>query len=173
MLPEYADTLRLVEMDETPFREHRKHLVRDYAADKVRSGVWSEAEAEDRAAKEVDGLLPEGPATPDHFLYSVRDESIPAEVGMLWVSLRDSGRSLWIYDIIVHERFRRRGYATRILDLVEGKARELGAGKVELHVFGHNHGARALYEKMGYRPTSVIMAKLVSTEHPEANKPPH
>jgi len=167
MVPEYADALRLLEMDETPFREaHRRRLVRDYAADKVRAGVWSEAEAEDRAAKEVDGLLPEGPATPDHFLYSVRDESIPAEVGMLWISLRDSGRSLWIYDIIVHERFRRRGYATRLLDLVEDKARELRAGKVELHVFGHNPRARALYEKMGYQATSIIMAKQVSAEEP-------
>jgi RimJ/RimL family protein N-acetyltransferase len=155
--------VRLVEMDETPFREYRKHLVRDYAADKVRAGVWSRDEAEDRSASDVDGLLPEGTATRGHYLYSVRDESVPAEVGILWVSPRDSGRSLWIYDIIVHERFRGRGYASRILDLVEDKARELGARKVELHVFGHNHRARAIYEKLGYTATSIVMAKPVST----------
>ena len=153
-------------MDETPFREYRRHLIRDYASDKARAGAWSKAEAENRATTEVDGLLPEGPATRGHFLYSVRDESIPAEVGILWVSPRDSavGRSLWIYDIVVHEAFRRRGYASRILDLVEDRAREMGAGKVELHVFGHNHGARALYEKLGYTSTSIVMAKPVSTE---------
>ena len=149
-------------MDETPFREYREHLVRDYAADKVRAGVWTAAEAEDRSAKDIDDLLPEGTATRDHYLFSVRDESVPAEVGILWVSPRDSGRSLWIYDIIVHERFRRRGYGHRILGLVEDKARELGAEKVELHVFGHNRGARALYEKLGYTATSIIMAKPVS-----------
>jgi ribosomal protein S18 acetylase RimI-like enzyme len=152
-------------MDEPSFRGYREHLVRDYAADKVRAGVWSAAEAEDRSAKDIDGLLPEGTATRDHFLFSVRDESVPAEVGILWVSPRDSGRSLWIYDIIVHERFRRRGYGHRILGLVEDKARELGADKVELHVFGHNHGARALYEKLGYTATSIIMAKPVSAEN--------
>jgi ribosomal protein S18 acetylase RimI-like enzyme len=65
---------------------------------------------------------------------------------------------------MVHERFRRRGYASRILELVEDKARELGAGKVELHVFGHNLGARALYEKLGYTATSIFMAKPVNTE---------
>jgi RimJ/RimL family protein N-acetyltransferase len=82
---------------------------------------------------------------------------------MVWISPRDSGagRSLWIYDIVVHERFRRRGYATRILHLLEDKARQLGAERVELHVFGHNHGARALYEKLGYTPTSIVMAKPV------------
>lgn len=165
MTREHTDTVRLAELDEAPFREYRKHLVCDYAADKVRAGVWSKSEAETNAAKEVDGLLPDGPSTRGHHLYSVRDESVPAEVGKLWISPRDSGRSLWIYDIIVHERFRRRGYASRILHLVEFKARELGVGKVELHVFGHNREARALYEKLGYTATSIVMAKPVGTEH--------
>jgi RimJ/RimL family protein N-acetyltransferase len=153
----------LVEMDEKSFRGYTDHLVRDYAADKVKAGVWSAEEAEDRAAREVEGLLPERTLTRDHYLYSVRDESIPAEVGILWISPRNSGtgRTLWIYDVIVHEEFRRRGYASRILHLVEDKARELGAAKVELHVFGHNHGARALYAKLGYTPTSIVMAKPV------------
>ena len=149
-------------MDETPFRQYRKHLVRDYAADKVRSGVWSPEESENNASKELEGLLPRGTATPGHYLYAVRDESV--EVGMVWISPRNSGagRSLWIYDIVVYERFRRRGYASRILHLVEDKARQLGADRVELHVFGHNRGARALYEKLGYTPTSIVMAKPVS-----------
>jgi hypothetical protein len=79
----------------------------------------------------VDGLLPEGPATQGHFLYSVGDESVPTEVGLLWISTRDSGagRSIWIYDIIVHQQFRRRGHVHRTLDLVEHKARELRAKK--------------------------------------------
>ena len=47
----------------------------------------------------------------------------------------------------------------RLLKLVEHKARDLGANKVELHDFGHNHAARALYEKTDYYVTSIIMAK--------------
>jgi RimJ/RimL family protein N-acetyltransferase len=161
-----TNAVRLVEMDEGSYQEYRETLVRDYATDKVRAGVWSKEEAKGAAAKDVDSLLPEGPATPNHYLYSVRDEALPAEVGVLWISPRDSGvaRSVWIYDIIVHERFRRRGYASRILQLVEDKARELGATRVELHVFGHNHGARTLYENTGYEATSIVMAKPVSTE---------
>ena len=158
------ENITLVEMDEASFREYRSHLVPDYAADKVRAGVWSAEEAEERAAKELDGLLADGTLTRDHYIYAVRDESVPAEVGMVWISPRDSGagRALWIYDIIVHDEFRRRGYASRILNQVENKARELGARRVELHVFGHNQGARALYENLGYTPTSIVMAKPVS-----------
>jgi ribosomal protein S18 acetylase RimI-like enzyme len=28
-----------------------------------------------------------------------------------------------------------------------------------LHVFGHNHGARRLYDSLGFEPTSITMRK--------------
>ena len=163
MTSQEIDSISLVELDDAPYRAYRDHLVRDYAADKVRAGAWSESEAQIRAAKDVDGLLPEGPATQGHFLYSVRDDAAEAEVGTVWFALRDSGvgRYVWIYDIIINESFRRRGYASRTLELVEARAKELGAKSVELHVFGHNQGAQALYEKVGYSVTSITMAKQV------------
>jgi RimJ/RimL family protein N-acetyltransferase len=158
--------VRFVKLDEAPYRVYRKDLVRAYAADKVRAGAWSRTEAESRAARDVDGLLPDGPATQGHFLYSIRNEATGTDVGTVWFALRDSGvgRSVWIYDIIIHENFRRKGYASRALELVEDRARELGARSVELHVFGHNHGARALYEKAGFNETSITMAKPVPAE---------
>ena len=163
MTSQEIDNISLVELDDVPYRAYRDHLVRDYAADKVRAGAWSESEAQIRAAKDVDGLLPEGPATQGHFLYSVREDAADAEVGTVWFALRDSGvgRYVWIYDIIINESFRRRGYASRTLELVEARAKELGAKSVELHVFGHNQGAQALYEKVGYSVTSITMAKQV------------
>jgi RimJ/RimL family protein N-acetyltransferase len=163
MTSQEIDNISLVELDDAPYRAYRDHLVRDYAADKVRAGAWSESEAQIRAAKDVDGLLPEGPATQGHFLYSVREDAADAEVGTVWFALRDSGVRMyvWIYDIIINENFRRRGYASRTLELVEARAKELGAKSVELHVFGHNQGAQTLYEKVGYSVTSITMAKQV------------
>jgi ribosomal protein S18 acetylase RimI-like enzyme len=166
MTAQDTSSVRLVELGGVPFREYRVHLLRDYAADKVRAGAWSPAEAESNAAKDVDGLLPEGPATRNHFLYAVTDDSIPAEVGIVWFALNDLsvGRSVWIYDLIIHENFRRKGYATQILNLVEQRAARLGARSVELHVFGHNKGAQALYRKQGYYTTSITMAKPIDTQ---------
>jgi RimJ/RimL family protein N-acetyltransferase len=163
MTSQERDNISLVELDDAPYRAYRDHLVRDYAAHKIRAGAWYESEAQIRAAKDVDGLLPEGPATQGHFLYSVREDAADAEVGTVWFALRDSGvgRYVWIYDIIINENFRRRGYASRTLELVEARAKELGAKSVELHVFGHNQGAQALYEKVGYSVTSITMAKQV------------
>jgi hypothetical protein len=88
--------IKLVELGESPYREYREKLARDYAADKVRAGVWSKDEAEGRAAKELDELLPDGPATRGHFLYSVRDDSLSAEVGIVWFAVIDSGVGRWL-----------------------------------------------------------------------------
>jgi GNAT superfamily N-acetyltransferase len=63
--------------------------------------------------------------------------------------LRDSGvgRSDRIYDLIIHENLRRKGYASRTLELVEDRAKVLGTKSVELHVFGtttwHRHSTKS------------------------------
>ena len=38
-----------------------------------------------------------------------------------------------------------------------------GLETLALHVFGHNPGARALYEKLGYEITNINMAKHLRT----------
>jgi GNAT superfamily N-acetyltransferase len=94
----------------------------------------------------VDSLLPDGSNTRGHHLSAVRDESLPADVGILWFATGESGtgRRVWVYDIVIHEEFRRGGYAALTLKLLEERAVGLGANRVDLHVFGHNHGARKL-----------------------------
>lgn len=153
--------IELLQMPRERFATYRENLTRDYAADKVRAGVWSSEEAVRRAEADVDGLLAEGTDTEGHYLYLLRDDLAGEEVGIVWLAVRDSGvgRTVWIYDIEVHKPLRRKGHGTRALRAVEKRAAELGAEKVELHVFGHNPGARALYERSGFTPTSIVMSK--------------
>lgn len=154
----------MIELSELPrerFPSYRDDLVRDYARNKVRAGAWSPEEAPGRAAADVDGLLANGTETEGHYLYLLRDRSTVQEVGVVWLAVLYSGvgRSVWIYDVQIHEPFRRKGHGTQALRAVEKKATELGAESVELHVFGHNPAARALYEKVGYETTSVVMRR--------------
>lgn len=153
--------IELVPLRAERFAAYRAHLTKEYASDKVRAGAWSPEEAQSRAEADVDGLLPGGIETKDHFLYAVRDASTAEEVGALWLAvLRQGGdRVVWIYDVEIFARYQRRGYATLALEAVEGEARKLGAERVGLQVFGHNAAARALYERTGYKPTSIIMSK--------------
>ncbi|HSO28244.1 MAG TPA: GNAT family N-acetyltransferase, partial [Anaerolineales bacterium] len=65
----------------------------------------------------------------------------------------------FIYDFVIDEAYRRRGYGRLALLALEDKAREMGIDQIALHVFGHNHAARALYESVGYQVTNLQMAK--------------
>ncbi|HEU5369826.1 MAG TPA: GNAT family N-acetyltransferase, partial [Ktedonobacterales bacterium] len=68
------------------------------------------------------------------------------------------------YDVRIDEAFRRRGYASQAFLELEHKARNLGAARISLHVFGNNHAAIDMYTKLGYEPTNVLMAKTLAEE---------
>ena len=104
-------------------------------------------------------ILPEGPATPDHHFWWLVDPATDRRVGELWVALRriDARAEAWIYDLRIEPAFRRRGYAEAALRRLEGRARELGAQSVGLNVFAWNRPARALYDKVGFRPVATQM----------------
>ena len=153
--------IRLVAMTESEFRTYREILIRGYAEDKVRSGNWSAEDSLKRSEQETDQLLPKGLATPDHYLFSIRDDALAKNVGILWFAVVHwGGKNLaFIYDIEVDTTQRSKGYGTQALLALEEKVKTLGLDTIGLHVFGFNHAARALYEKMGYEITNINMAK--------------
>ena len=148
-------------MDAASFQRFLDHAVPQYAAEKVRSGEWGAQEAQARGEGEFRMLLPQGIHTPQHFLYDLHDAQTRQNVGVLWYALRQSGPqvSAFVYEIEIFPGFRRQGYATQAFGLLEQDAAQHGAGSVQLHVFGHNHGARALYERLGFSPTNLILRK--------------
>ncbi|HZW56933.1 MAG TPA: GNAT family N-acetyltransferase [Nitrososphaerales archaeon] len=144
-----------------------------YAEEKVKSGNWEREESMALAEEEFRNLLPEGVHMKDNFLFWIVDkEEVNRKsvvVGRIWYALsgNDSGtnsgkkrrRDLFIYDFGINEEFRRKGYATAALKLLESKAREHRMETMSLHVFGQNRPARSLYEKCGFEETNVIMTK--------------
>jgi len=150
-----------VGMTESEFAEWKESAVVGYAADKVRAGNDAEDGAIERSRKEFDSLLPDGPKTKGHHLFSVVDEKTRQKVGIIWYADPLAGRTnaLWIYDIEIAPTLRGKGYGTAAMKLVEEKARELGKTRIGLHVFAHNPHALELYEKLGYKATNISMSK--------------
>ena len=66
-----------------------------------------------------------------------------------------------LYFIGIFEPYRRRGYATQALRLLEEQVREAGLDEIRLYVFGHNARAWMLYDKTGYTAVSMTMAKTI------------
>lgn len=153
--------LSLKPMTPESFQHFLQRSVRGYAAENVRSGRWTAEEAQERSAAEFRALLPDGPATPDNFCFDLHDPDRAEEVGVLWYKLVQRGgrRLAFVYEVEIGAEHRRRGYAREAFGLLEEHAAQRGAAAVQLHVFGHNHPARALYEGLGFGPVSITLEK--------------
>jgi ribosomal protein S18 acetylase RimI-like enzyme len=148
-------------MTESEFQLFSEESVKQYAEEKVKAGNYLPEEALQNAQDEFNKYLPDGLATQNNYFYYIYDEQSEQKVGILWFAKEDLNgyTRAFVYEIAIDEPFRRRGYAQQAFILLEEKARELGIKKIELHVFGHNHAAIALYHKLGYTTTNIQMAK--------------
>ena len=138
-----------------------------YAAENVRAGFWSEAEASHRAKETYDRFLPEGIETPGQHLYTIHNQD-NEEVGMIWLGAQPGGleASGFVYNLYIEEGFRRQGYGRAAMIAAEEQARGLGWTSLALHVFGHNRPARELYESLGYEIRSMNMIKQLIPDVP-------
>jgi RimJ/RimL family protein N-acetyltransferase len=154
--------VHLVPLTEADYADYMARSVADYAADNVKAGYWTSAEAQQRAQSVFDRLLPQGVHTPEQHLYSIRDAESGVQVGVIWLHENRKQVLGFIYDFVISEQFRRQGYGTAALLALEDVARQMGLTKLNLHVFGHNTPAKALYEKVGYVVTSFNMGKAIT-----------
>ena len=85
---------------------------------------------------------------------------------MLWINIRPKvGKTeAFIYDIVIDEDRRGRGYGRATMLACVARARELGAQSIGLHVFGDNAVARGLYTSLGFVETNVQMSLPLETE---------
>jgi ribosomal protein S18 acetylase RimI-like enzyme len=136
-----------------------------YAADKVASGQWAKEASLELSRKENDELLPQGIETPDNHFYTIIDEELNA-VGMLWFAVKTkfNSRIAYVFDVSILQEHQREGHAFRAFTALEAEVQQLGLTGIALHVFGHNTGARALYEKLGFHPTNISLFKALGTQ---------
>lgn len=153
--------IQLLPMTESDFADYCQNAAEEYANEKIASGNWHSSEALERAKKEFNNLLIDGLKTENHFLFSLQDEVSGNKIGMIWFMLEPK-RPIpvaFIFDFIIYVSFRNKGFGLKALLKTEAKAFDMGARRMELHVFEHNKAAQALYEKAGYQITNLNMAK--------------
>lgn len=153
--------IHLQPMNETEYQEYLAVAIADYAQEHVKAGRWTSADALQEARKEYLALLPDGVRSKNQYLFTIVDTETGAKVGMLWFAATERANEpvAFVYDIKIDEQFRRHGYGEQAFLAMETKVRELGLNKIGLHVFGHNHAAIAMYEKLGYIITNITMSK--------------
>ncbi len=147
------------------FEAFAEAAARSHAEDGVASGRWAAHESEQLARSELNRLLPQGLATPDHYFYEVIAEANPPVIGFVWFGsvLRRSHKVAFVFQIFIYPAYRRQGHGKAALLQVEALASGLGLPAIALNVVGSNVGAQALYRSLGYTVTSLSMQKPLAT----------
>ena len=157
-VPDSAPVVRRLREDE--YDAFIARAMAFYVDDMVRAGIERDV-AQAKADKDLPQLLPDGLATPDHFMYAIEHDGRFA--GYLWLCNRDGelGHSLFVYAVEIDDELRGRGLGRAAMVFAEQEAQRLGIAKVALNVFGGNAAARHLYLSLGYEETAVHMEKRV------------
>lgn len=127
--------------------------------DQMMTAGSTRAEAEANADYAFERSFPGGRPAPGHLVGRVVAPGV-GPVGDLWVGPHDADRHRWwVWDVVVYEEFRHRGFGRAAMLLAERLAAEAGATSIGLNVFAYNEVARHLYGSLGYEETSVQMRK--------------
>ncbi|TGB04618.1 GNAT family N-acetyltransferase [Halobacillus salinus] len=133
--------------------------IQHYAEEKVKAGTWMEDEALPKSKETFASLLPDGLNTDHHqFLSIIREDE---SVGYFWVNFNPEHKqkNAFIYNFLIFEPMQGKGYGKAALQALEIYAKEQGAEKLSLHVFGHNQRAYNLYQKLQFQVTDINMSK--------------
>ena len=148
--------IKLEPLEQEDFERFLEREILGYAEDHVRNGNWPAEGALERSRKEFEHYLPDGIHSQDQYLYSLINEN-GEKIGVLWVQIKD--RKAFIFDFVIDEAFRGKGYGKQALAAMDEKLTSMDAESVELHVFGDNVVAQELYKKAGFQITGIHMRK--------------
>ncbi len=149
-------------MQDAEYRAWAEYSRTSYAAGKMRANGYSELEADRIADETFTRLLPLGRNSRDHYFYIL--ELAGRKLGSLWFALQGppENRKAFVYDVLIDENERGKGYGRTVMELAELEGGRLGAVAIGLHVFAFNTPAVKLYESLAYQVTDLSMEKRIS-----------
>ena len=94
------------------FIDFKKESIKQYSLELIDSGKSTDINALNDATKEFDEILPQGFETENHYLYHIVN-SKEENVGYIW--FENKGDELFICDLFINERQRKKGYGKSAL----------------------------------------------------------
>ena len=153
--------LKLIPMEAAAFTTFFEVASGNYAIDNVANGRWNDSDAPTLAREETKRLLPDGEKTAENYLFVLQDTDLNAEVGYLWYGtlVRGTKKVAFLYQIYIHDQFRRKGYGHQAMSAFETEALGSLHNALALNVSAINAAARRLYEVVGYSASSLTLLK--------------
>jgi len=130
-----------------------------YAEMIIASGSMPPEAAREKARRDTQRVWGAGLGTPGQLAFRVIAGDEP--VGWLWLAVPgpDDPAMAWVYDVVVDEAYRGRGYGRQAMLLAEREAHARGMTSIGLNVHGQNRVAISLYDSLGYAVTAQQMKK--------------
>lgn len=157
------EVVELRRMTKARFEQFIQRSKEDYAKQIARNTRTPLDAVMAETDKQLGHLLKDGLNSEGHCLFDITKKATGENVGSIWFHVdRDKGRA-FLYDIIVNEPHRGKGYGRKALDLLEAELREMNIHMLRLHVFADNEIAMNLYKTNGFYTTSINMQKEISS----------
>jgi ribosomal protein S18 acetylase RimI-like enzyme len=131
--------------------------------------TWHSLDEEDKARLQPEEVREALQATHEILLHREGSRVIIAEndrgdpLGLLWFgtnrNLVTGEDEAWVYNVSVVREHRGEGVGQKLMEHAEQLARGEGFSTLGLMVSSHNTRARALYEKLDFRATNLLMRK--------------
>ena len=153
--------ITLIPMEQGEFDIFLENNIVRYADENVNNGHWQAEDALERSRAAFQRFLPDGLQSKDQYIFNIFDDEQGSKIGILWVEVKmdEPHRPAFIFDFVIDEPYRGKGFGKKSLAALDEKLQQMGAESVALHVFGHNTTAFELYKKMGYEVTNINMRK--------------
>lgn len=141
-------------MDASEYDAYMARSTEDYIEARTKAGESPER-AREVSETQMASMLPDGPATVDHHFFV--GEVDGERVGTLWIGTERP--MAFVYDIVIDEHRRREGHGARLMRAGALFARDHGTHAFGLNVFGYNHGAKALYDRLGFHVVEEFVTR--------------
>ena len=137
-------------MNQAQFVGFMEAVFPSYVAERAAADHVSLEIAEQYARVQLARLLPDGRLTVGHRFLRVLSIDSGQGVGDVWFWIDSENKQAFLYYIAVLPEHRRRGFASAALVAIEEMVRAAGCISLGLNVFSSNHGAIALYRRLGF-----------------------
>lgn len=158
-------------IDSDGFEKYRLHVVKEWATRHVKAGTMDKEGSLKKSLHYFDQMTPMKQFTPGNYMWVIR---IPVlqngilrkeDIGFIWIELRYSPYGVFanIIDLEIYERYRKKGHATKSVELAIKfiKKADPRVDKITLQVHQFNSEAILLYTKLGFTVSSHSMFKKI------------
>jgi RimJ/RimL family protein N-acetyltransferase len=144
------DVVKFRDMNHEEYLEYKDYVVKELADALVKGGFVEASISFERALKEQNEVLPNDEKTEKNYLYIIENEV--NDIGCIWFGEIEieSDKIAYIFDVMINEEYRNKGYAYYSMIEIENRIQKLGYKKIQLYVLDENESALKLYKKCGY-----------------------